>query len=67
MSIKDRLNDARTGLELRLIGRTIHRSTDPSLRPWLQQLIDVRKVELWSKHHRRARQDQEKTLTRLKR
>lgn len=67
MNIKDRLNEARTRLELLTIGRKIHRSVDPSLRPSLQQMINERKVTIWGSHHRRARQDPEITLQRLRR
>lgn len=67
MSIIEKLNQARTRMELLAIGRKIHTSIDKALRPSLQQLINERKVTLWNSHHRRARQDQEKTLQRLRR
>jgi len=67
MNIKEKLSKAKTRLELLTIGRRIHRSTDITLRPALQQMINERKVEIWSTHHRRARQDPERTLQRQRR
>ena len=67
MNIKDKLNEARTRIELITIGREIHISTDAALRQSLQQMINERKVVIWGKNHRRARQDQEITLQRLRR
>lgn len=67
MSIIEKLNQAKTRMELLSIGRRIHRSIDVALRPSLQQMINERKVTIWSRHHRRARQDQDKTLQRLRR
>gem|GEM_PF-778312 len=67
MNIKERLEQAKTRRELLVIGRAIHKSTDPSLRPSLQDMINERKVVLWSSQHRRARQNHERTLRRLRR
>lgn len=67
MNIAEKLNKARTRMELLVIGREIHRSIDIALRPSLQHMINERKVTIWSRHHRRARQDQDKTLQRLHR
>lgn len=67
MTIKDKLNAARTRIELISIGKKIHQSIDESLRPSLQQMINEQKVALWSGNHRRARQNQKITLQRLNR
>lgn len=55
MNIKDRLSVASDRLSLRIIGFELHQTTDKSLRPSLQHLINERKTELWRQNHRRAR------------